>query len=500
MKKDALDAIALSVRSLSMDAVQAANSGHPGLPMGLAELGSALYGEVMSHYPGDPNWPDRDRFVLSAGHGSMLLYSLLHLSGYKVSLDDLKNFRQVGSITPGHPEYGETEGVETTTGPLGQGISNAVGMAIAESKLEHVFNTDSHKVVDHYTYVIAGDGDMMEGVSSEACSLAGHLALGKLIVFYDDNHISIEGDTALAFTEDVETRFQGYGWQTMNGDAYDTENLFRMIEEAKKDTTRPTLIRLRSVIGKGSPNKAGTAAVHGAALGEDEVVLSKRELGLDENEHFYIHPKAVEYFENRKKELERQYKKWKSTFDEWAKANPELKKLWDRYFDSSIAEARKELSLPSFEKGEKIATRKASGAILQELAKAIPNLIGGSADLAPSNNSTLEDWGNFSAEDRLGRTLHFGVREHAMGAITSGIYLHGGFRPYAATFMVFTDYMRGSMRLASLMGLPIVYVMTHDSVYLGEDGRPERLPEEWRERATPYEEEGSGSTDAMDGT
>ncbi|MFW5806045.1 MAG: transketolase [Spirochaetota bacterium] len=469
MNKEALEATALSVRSLSMDAVQAANSGHPGLPLGLAELGAVLYGAAMNHYPGDPSWPNRDRFVLSAGHGSMLLYSLLHLSGYKVGLDDLKQFRQVGSITPGHPEYGETEGVETTTGPLGQGISNAVGMALAEAKLASVFNTDTHKVVDHYTYVIASDGDMMEGVASEACSLAGHLALGKLIVFYDDNHISIEGDTALAFSEDVERRFQAYGWQTMSGDAYDIDGIISMIEKAKGDTERPTLIRLRSVIGKGSPNKAGTAAVHGAALGEDEVAASKREIGLDEKKQFFIDPRATEHFEKRRGELRKQYEAWQAAFDDWAAENPELKKEWDRYFDRSAPDVDA-LELPAFEKGEKVATRKASGKILQALAKAVPNLIGGSADLAPSNNSTLEDWGHFSAEDRLGRTLHFGVREHAMGAIASGIYLHGGFRPYAATFMVFSDYMRGSMRLAALMGIPVIYVMTHDSIYVGEDG------------------------------
>lgn len=469
MNKSDVDAVALSVRSLSMDAVENANSGHPGLPMGLAELGAVLYGEILNHHPADPSWENRDRFVLSAGHGSMFLYSLLHLSGYEVTMDDLKGFRHVGSRTPGHPEYGHLPGVETTTGPLGQGISNAVGMAIATEMKAARFNTEKYKIVDNNIFVIASDGDMMEGVASEACSLAGHLGLGRLIVFYDANDISIEGPTQLAFTEDVLKRFEGYDWQVLDGDAYDTDDILKQVEKAKQETARPTVIRLRSVIGKGAPTKAGTADVHGAALGPDELAATKKQLGLPEDQTFYIHPDAIKYFEGRRPEWKKRYDEWQELFQAWAKENPELKKKWDR-FHAKETEGIAELELPSFEKGEKLATRKASGKVIQKLSNAIPNLVGGSADLAPSNNTAMPDYTSFSKSDRLGRTLHFGVREHGMGAVSNGIYLYGGFRPFCATFLVFTDYMRASMRLASLMELPIVYVMTHDSIYLGEDG------------------------------
>jgi transketolase len=467
MNIEGLQGSALTVRALTMDAVQKAESGHPGLPMGLAELGALLYGEVLKHTPDDPGWIDRDRFVLSAGHGSMFLYSLLHLSGYDVSLDDIKSFRAVGSKTPGHPEYGVTEGVETTTGPLGQGFGNAVGMAIAERMMAERFNTPDHRVIDHFTYALASDGDIMEGISAEAASIAGHLGLGKLIVFYDDNHISIEGDTKLAFSEDVEGRFRAYGWQTLSGDAYDIEGLMELVEKARAETGRPTLIRLSSLIGKGSPNKAGTHGVHGAALGEEEVKASKKALGIPEEQSFYIDPRAPKYFAERAKEWRKKYDDWKKRFDAWASANPDLKKELERWLAPTDVSA---VDFPSFEEGKKEATRKISGAVMQEIAKAVPNFIGGSADLAPSNNTLLKEYGDFSREEYTGRNLHFGVREHAMGSITNGIMLHGGLRPFTATFLIFSDYMRPALRLAALMNLPTIHIFTHDSIFVGEDG------------------------------
>ncbi len=391
-----LEAAALSVRTLSMDAVQKANSGHPGLPMGCAELGALLYGEILSHTPNDPGWINRDRFVLSAGHGSMLLYSLLHLSGYAVSKNDITSFRQVGSITAGHPEYGLTEGVETTTGPLGAGFSNAVGMAIAETMLASRFNTEKHRIVDHYTYALAGDGCMMEGISSEAASLAGHLGLGKLIVIYDSNKISIEGPTELAFTEDVEARFRAYGWQTLSGDAYDLEGMEKLFSEAKKEKDKPSLIILSSLIGKGSPNKAGTHGVHGAALGEEEVRAARKELGVPEDEDFYIDPAATDYF-TKKKVWNDAYDTWQSEFKEWTKENPVLEKEWRGFFSAALPV---DVELPSFEEGYSEATRKVSGAVLQKLADALPNLVGGSADLAPSNNTTLKAFDDYSRKSR----------------------------------------------------------------------------------------------------
>jgi transketolase len=469
MDTKALEAVALSVRTLTMDAVQRANSGHPGLPMGCAELGALLYGEVMKHNPAAPDWIDRDRFVLSAGHGSMLLYALLYLAGYGMTLDDIKTFRRVGSPAAGHPEYGAAKGIETTTGPLGQGMANGVGMAMAERMLASRFNTEEHQIVDHYTYVLAGDGCMMEGVTSEAASLAGHLGLGKLIVFYDSNKISIEGSTDLAFTEDVIKRYDAYGWQTLSGDAYDLPGTMEMVASAKKDQTRPTLILLRSVIAKGSPNKAGTHGAHGAALGDDEVAATKRNLGVPEDAMFFVHPDATAYFDGKKKTFQGAYDAWQKTFAAWAEKNPELKKQWDAFF-SDAADLAAKAELPAFEVGDKQATRKAGGAVLTALAGAVPNLIGGSADLAPSTNTALPDYGHFSKDDYTGRTLHFGVREHAMGAITNGLCLHGGIRPFCATFLVFSDYMRPPIRLAAMMKQPAIYVFTHDSVYLGEDG------------------------------
>ncbi len=465
MKTEGIRSAATAVRVLTMDAVQKAKSGHPGLPMGCAELGVLLYGEILNHNPREPQWINRDRFVLSAGHGSMLLYSLLHLAGYSLSLEEIKNFRQLGSKTPGHPEYGQTVGVETTTGPLGQGIANAVGMAIAERMLGVAFNTDK-KVIDHYTYVLAGDGDMMEGVSAEASSLAGHLGLGKLIVFYDSNRITIEGSTDLAFSEDVSKRYQAYGWQTLEGDAYDVEGILKLVDTAKRESAKPTLILLHSTIAKGSPNMAGSHHTHGAPLGEEEVAATKEALGVPQ-EPFHIPEAALSYFQSKAERWKQSYRSWQELFAAWSTENPEKQKVWDRHFAPPDL---RDVAFPTFKEGDTMATRKASGAVLNAIASAVPQLVGGSADLAPSNNTLLKDFGSFEADSPEGRNMHFGIREHGMGGIVSGMALHGGLLPYCATFLVFSDYMRPSIRLAALMGLPVIYVFTHDSVFVGEDG------------------------------
>ena len=469
MNIEQLEAAALSIRSLSMDAVEAANSGHPGLPMGMAELGALLYGTILRHNPADTSWMNRDRFVLSAGHGSMFLYSLLHLSGYDLPLEELKKFRQVGSKTPGHPEYGHTAGVETTTGPLGQGVANAVGMALAERMAAARLNTAKHQIIDYFTYFLAGDGCMMEGISNEAASLAGHLKLGKLIGFYDSNKISIEGSTELAFTEDVGARFEALGWQVLHGDAYDLPGMAALIAKAQAESSKPSLIVLTSIIGKGSPNKAGTHGVHGAALGGEEILATRKSLGLAPDQEFFVHPKAVELFAARRKELNDAYSAWKDLFDAWKKASPEKAQLLAT-MTASPEDILAKVSWPSFAEGDKVATRSASGKAINAVAPVFPGLIGGSADLSPSNNTDIKDGGSVQAGKFDGRILHFGVREHAMGAVTNGIALSGLFRPYCATFLVFTDYMRPAMRLAALMGLPVIYVMTHDSIFVGEDG------------------------------
>ncbi len=468
MQIDSLQAVAKSVRALSIDGVQAANSGHPGLPMGAAELGALLYGEVLKHNPADSGWADRDRFVLSAGHGSMFLYSLLHLSGYKLSLDELKKFRQLGSKTPGHPEYDWTDGVETSTGPLGAGLTNAVGMAIAETMLAAKFNTAEHTIVDHYTYALAGDGCMMEGVTSEAASLAGHLGLEKLIVFYDSNRISIEGNTEITFTESVADRYRAYGWQVLEGDMYDLGGMAALVAKAKSgDGGQPTLIILKSVIGKGSPNMAGSHDVHGAPLGTEEVKLTRKNLGIPENEDFYIDPKAAEFFASKKAGWQAVQDTWNEVFKAWAAANPALKKDWDLWMAEKPDSAR--VVWPEYKVGDSVATRSASGSALKAIGQALSNFVGGSADLEPSNKTAL-GFGDYQKDSRGGRTLRFGVREHAMGGIANGIALHGGLRTFCATFLVFADYMRPPMRLASLMKLPVTYVLTHDSIYVGEDG------------------------------
>jgi len=454
-----------------MDAIQKANSGHPGLPLGTAELAAVLYGKILNHNPADPEWKNRDRFVLSAGHGSMFLYSILHLSGYKVSMDDIKNFRQIGSKCPGHPEYGYTEGVESTSGPLGQGVATAVGMAIAESMLAARFNTAAHTVVDHYTYSLVGEGCLMEGISSEASSLAGHLKLGKLIVFYDENKISIDGSTDLSFSEDVAARYASYGWQVLRGDMYDYAGIESLVKQAKADG-RPSLIMLKSVIGKGAASVAGTAKAHGAPIGAEGIAAAKTALGLDPAKDFQVVPAAYDYFAARKDDFAAAEASWKSVFDAWSKANPALRAEWDAFFaEGGIDNARLNAAvLPPVKTGDSLATRTASNNALNAFAAVLPNLVGGSADLQGPNAVGIKNTAAFSAEHRDGRYLHFGIREFAMAAITNGIQLHGGLRPFCATFLIFADYLRPALRLSALMKLPAIYVLTHDSIYVGEDG------------------------------
>ncbi len=460
-------AVAKSIRSLSIDAIQKANSGHPGLPLGCAELASLLYGEVLKHNPADSKWADRDRFVLSAGHGSMLLYSILHLAGYKVSLEDIKNFRQVGSVCCGHPEYGITDGVENTSGPLGQGVALAVGMALAESMLEAKYNTSNHKIVDHYTYALVGEGCLEEGVSSEACSFAGHNKLGKLIVFYDQNKISIDGSTDITFTEDIAKRYEAYGWQVLKGDMYDVEKVASLIDEAKKEENKPTLIMLKSVIGKFAP-KQGTPAVHGEPLGEADVAETKKNLGLDPAKFFQIDEDAVKYFEGKKAAFAKREADWKAEFDAWAKENPELAKQWKASYEGTADGNAED---PVYEVGKSVATRTASGDMINAMGLRYSYLVGGSADLKGSNKSGMKcDGGTYSPENRKGRSIEFGIREFGMASEVAGMALHGGLRPYCATYLVFSDYMRPSIRLAALMKMPAIYDLTHDSIYLGEDG------------------------------
>ena len=467
MNEKAINAVATSIRSLSMDAIQKANSGHPGTPLGAAEVAAVLYGEILKHNPADSKWADRDRFVLSAGHGSMLLYSILHLSGYKVTMDDIKSFRQVGSICCGHPEYGVTDGVECTAGPLGQGVSMAVGMALAESMLAARFNTASHKIVDHYTYSLVGEGCLEEGVSSEACSLAGTLKLGKLIVFYDQNKITIDGSSDITFDEDVAKRYEAYGWQVLKGDMYKPAEILKLTEKAKKCKDKPSLIILKSVIGKSAPNE-GSADTHGAALGVENVKKAKENLGIPADQDFYVVPEAYEYFESKKAAFAKAEEDWNKEFEAWAKENPELKKQWDAWHND---EATADVPDVEFGATDKMATRAAGGKMLNLMAQRYGNLVGGSADLAGPNKTALKDCdGIYSAENRIGRTIEFGIREFAMSALCSGMRLHGGLRPFCATFLVFADYLRPQLRLASLMKLPLIYIFTHDSIYVGEDG------------------------------
>jgi transketolase len=460
-----------TIRTLAMDAVQQANSGHPGAPMGLAAVAYVLWTRVLKHNPRNPEWIDRDRFVLSAGHASMLLYSLLYLTGYDVSLEDIKNFRQWGSNTPGHPEFGHTPGVETTTGPLGQGFANAVGMAMAERHLAACFNRPPHDIVDHHTYIICGDGDLMEGVSAEAASLAGHLGLARLICIYDDNNISIEGRTDITFTEDVVRRFEAYHWHTLvvdNGN--DVDEILAALASAKAEHQRPSLIALRTQIAYGSPNKQNTAAAHGAPLGEEEVLLTKKNLGWPEHSRFHVPDSARNTFRKCIQKGEEAESNWQGKYAAYAEAHPDLAKRWADAVDGRLADGWDD-DLPEFNPADgPIATRAASGIALNALANKVPTLIGGSADLAPSNKTHIEASFDFQKNSYDGRNIRFGVREHAMGAILSGMQLHKGCRPYGGTFLVFADYMRPSIRLASLMQLPVIYVFTHDSIAVGEDG------------------------------
>jgi transketolase len=481
-----LDQLAVNtIRFLAADAIQKANSGHPGLPMGAAPMAYALWTRHLRHSPSNPQWPDRDRFVLSAGHGSMLLYALLHLTGYDLPLHDLESFRQWGSKTPGHPESHITAGVEMTTGPLGQGLSHAVGMAIAEAHLAAVYNRPEHAIVDHHTYVIASDGDLMEGVSAEASALAGHLRLGKLIVLFDDNRVSLASATSLTFTEDVARRYEAYGWHIQRvEDGNDIDALDAAIDAAKAETKRPSLIMVRTVLGYGAPNKQGSFKAHGSPLGPDELRAAKENLGWPTEPAFYLPDEAVSHFRQAVDKGRQWERDWEDAFGHYEQAHPQLARQFSRAMSGELP-AGWDRGLPDFTGADPLPTRRASEAVLQSLAANVPELIGGSADLNPSTYTWLKGYGDFQPsdwkpEDRQGavggewgyggRNLHFGVREHAMGAIAGGMALHGGLIPYTATFLVFSDYMRPPMRLAALGEQRVIYVFTHDSLAVGEDG------------------------------
>jgi transketolase len=484
----ALDQLCINtIRALSMDAVQKANSGHPGTPMALAPIGYVLYTRIMRHSPANAQWPDRDRFVLSAGHASMLLYSLLYLTGYGLELEDLKNFRQVGSPCAGHPEYGHAAGIEATTGPLGQGISNCVGLALGERMLAARFNRDGHELVSHHTFTIASDGDLEEGVSSEACSLAGHLKLGRLIAFYDDNHISIEGNTELAFSENVGARFEAYGWHVQNlGEDLDLDRIEAATRGAIEVSDRPSLIICRTHIAEGSPNRRDDPGTHGSPLGEEDVRKAKENLGWPPDEHFYVPAAALEHFRScidRGRELERE---WDERAAAYREAQPELAEQFQMLVEGRLPDGF-DAELPSFDPADtpSIATRKASHEVIQWAAGAVPNFVGGSADLAPSTLTLIDDGGDVEANAYGGRNLHFGIREHGMGAIVNGLNLHY-LRAFGATFLIFSDYMKGAIRLAALMRLPSIFVFTHDSIGLGEDGPTHQPIEQLSHlRATP---------------
>ena len=460
-----------TIRMLSADAVQKANSGHPGLPMGAAPMAYALWTRFLRFNPANPGWPGRDRFVLSAGHGSILLYSMLHLSGYDLSMEEIEQFRQWGSATPGHPEYGETPGVETTTGPLGQGFGNAVGMALAEARLAAEFNRPGHEIVDHYTYVLASDGDMMEGVQAEAASLAGHLGLGKLVVLYDDNQITIEGHTPLTFSEDVKARYEAYGWHVQQvEDGNDVQAIEAALDRARQQAERPSLIAVRTQIGYGSPNKQDTSSAHGEPLGEEELRLTKENLGWPLEPSFLVPPEVRERFAAVAEKGAHWEQEWLHKLQAYGDAEPELAAEWQRRMGGKLPPDWTRV-LPKFSPAEgKLATRAASGKVLNAVAEALPELMGGSADLAPSNKTVISSSGDFGPETYGQRNLRFGIREHAMGSMMNGMALHGGLIPYGATFLVFADYMRPAVRLAALMGLGVIYVYTHDSIAVGEDG------------------------------
>ncbi|WP_101843972.1 transketolase [Halobacillus sp. Marseille-P3879] len=460
-----------TIRTLTIDAVEKASSGHPGMPMGAAPMAYTLWSQFMNHNPENPDWFNRDRFVLSAGHGSMLLYSLLHLSGYKVSIDDLKEFRQWDSKTPGHPEFGHTDGVEATTGPLGQGLAMATGMAMAEAHLAAKYNKDQYNIVDHYTFAICGDGDLMEGVSQESASLAGHLGLGKLVVLYDSNDISLDGDLNRSFSESVEKRYEAYGWQVIRvEDGTNTDEITKAIEKAKQNTDQPTMIEVKTVIGYGAPTKSGKSDSHGAPLGEEEVTATK-EYYKWEHEPFHVPEEVYEDFNTKVKgNGAKKEEEWNKLFDEYKQAHSELAEELELAIEGKLPEGW-EQNLPSFEPGkDELATRAASGEVINSLSKAIPYFFGGSADLAGSNKTTVKEEEDFSRNNYAGRNIWFGVREFAMAAALNGMALHGGLKVYGGTFFVFSDYLRPALRLSALMNLPVNYVLTHDSVAVGEDG------------------------------
>lgn len=460
-----------TIRTLSIDAIEKSNSGHPGMPMGAAPMAYTLFTKFMNQNPKHSKWVNRDRFVLSAGHGSMLLYSMLHLSGYDVTMDDIKNFRQWGSRTPGHPEYGHTDGVEATTGPLGQGIAMAVGMAMAERHLAETYNKEKYNVVDHFTYSICGDGDLMEGVSAEAASLAAHLQLGRLVVLYDSNDISLDGDLHKSFSESVEDRFHAYGWQVIRvEDGNNVEEITSAIAEAKADENRPTLIEVRTVIGYGSPNKSGKADSHGAPLGSDETKMTKEAYSWSFAEDFHVPTEVYDHFrETVASTGATKEQEWNGLFASYKEEYPELAAQFEAVMNNELPEGW-DKTLPTYEVGSKVATRNSSGAAINAIAQELPAFIGGSADLAGSNKTYIKDGGDFSRNDYAAKNIWFGVREFAMGAALNGMALHGGVKPYGGTFFVFSDYIRPAVRLSALMNLPVTYVFTHDSIAVGEDG------------------------------
>lgn len=457
-----------TIRGLAMDGVQKARSGHPGMPMGMADVAAVLFLKHLVHCPTDPEWPDRDRFVLSAGHGSMLLYSLLHLSGYDLPLSELQAFRQWESKTPGHPEAGHTPGVETTTGPLGQGCGNAVGMALAERMLAARFNTPEIELVDHYTYAICGDGDLMEGVSHEAFSLAGHLGLAKLILFYDCNRITIEGSTDLAYSDNVKRRFQGYNWGVIEIDGHNHDEINRALRRARRDTMRPTIIITHSHIAHGSPNKHDTASAHGEPLGDEEIQATRANLGLPD-EAFHVPDAVRELFAARLRSVKRKRNAWNRRFKAYAADHPEKAAAWNVHMNDILPDNLEDV-LPQFDPAKAVATRSASGTVIQAVAGAVPQLVGGAADLAPSTKTLISEADSVGPGQFAGRNLHFGIREHGMGSVMNGMALHGGLRVYGSTFFVFTDYFRPAIRLAAMMRVPVIYVLTHDSFFVGEDG------------------------------
>jgi transketolase len=461
-----------TIRLLAVDAIQKANSGHPGAPLGIAPVAYLLWDRFLKHNPANPESPDRDRFILSAGHASALLYALLHLTGYDISLDDMKQFRQWGSKTPGHPEYHPETGVEVTTGPLGQGFANGVGMAMAERWLAHTFNRPGHEIIDHYIYAIVSDGDLEEGISSEAASLAGTLHLGKLIYLYDDNDISIEGSTDITFTEDVAQRFMSYGWHVAGPvDGMDIEEVDKALRAAQEENERPTLIICKTVIGYGSPNKAGTGAAHGEPLGEEEVKLTRQSLGWSYADTFVVPDDVASHMRKARERGAKWQYEWEKKFESYRQAYPAEAGQLEQILTGNLPEGWADNLAELFVAADKpVATREASGRVLNAISEKVTNLMGGSADLAPSTKTILKNRGDFSADNYTGNNIHFGVREHAMGAIAGGMALHGGVIPYTATFLVFYDYMRPPVRLAALMGLRVVYVFTHDSIGVGEDG------------------------------